>query len=146
MATLKLAAVASAGDDRVLIGKSKILGPIIALAFPSLFVIFLVAGFIRTGFDFRSFLAQGVLVATIVPGAIVMAYWCKRYTGPALHALRQREAIAIENGQLAVYHDRYVISDDASLDYNATRISLVERGAVVTTVPGYFIRIIRNSA
>jgi hypothetical protein len=139
---LKLADVGSHSGNRVLIGKSKILGPIIALGFPALFIILLVAGFIRTDFSIRSFLTHGLLVATIVPGAIAMVYWCKRYTGPALRALRHREAIIIENDQLAVYHRRYAIGGDATLDYNRTMIRLIERGAVITTVPGYFIRII----
>lgn len=142
MTMLKLADLASDCGNRVLIGKSKILGPIIALGFPSLLVIFLVGGFVRTGFSIRSFLTHGVLVATIVPGAIAMAYWCRRYTGPALRALRHREAIAIEDGQLAVYDHQYPISDDASLVYNQAMIKLIERGAVIATVPGFFIRII----
>lgn len=142
MTMLKLADFASDDGNRVLIGKSKILGPIIALGFPSLIVVFLVAGFVRTDFSVRSFLTHGVLVATIVPGAIAMAYWCKRYTGPALRALGHREAITIEDGRLAVYGDQYPISDDASLEYNQTIIKLIERGAVIATVPGFFIRMI----
>lgn len=142
MTILKLADLRSVSSNRVLIGKSKILGPIIALGFPSLLVILLVAGFVRTGFSIRSFLTHGVLVATIFPGAIAMVYWCKRYSGPAIRALRHREAITIEDGQLAVYDDRYPMSDDASLEYNQSIIKLIERDAVIATVPGFFIRII----
>ena len=113
-----------------------------ALGFPLLFVISLAAGFIRTGFSIGSFLTHGVLVATIIPAAPAMVYWCKRYTGPALQALRQREAISIEDGRLVVYDDQYPITADASLEHDQSRIKLIERGAIIATVPGFFIRII----
>jgi hypothetical protein len=142
MTTVDLPMPSSSDDLGLIVGKSKIFPPLVALAFPLAFVLLLIGGFIRTGFDLSRLAEHGVLLAGIVPGALAMFVWVKRYTGPALRALANRDAICSEVGQVVIYGHPYKIVGDASISYDQSYIVIRDRQGLVAKVPGFFIKVL----
>lgn len=128
------------GIQEVTLGRSRIFGALLALGMP-LFTIYFTIGGLIVGYRHSSLEVHPLFLMYLAPGTGALIIWCKRYTVPALIALRTRRPVLVRGDKVVILGKEYQINKDTVLSFNRTIISLHEGDDKIARVPSYFIRI-----
>ena len=140
MSRLDLSSLQSDRTHDVTLGRSRIFAALLALIFPFFGLYFIIGGLI-TGYHGSSLGTHTLFLILLVPGLGALFYWCRRYTVPAIIALRTRKPVFVRGDKVVILGNIYPIRAQTVLRFNGTIISLHEGRQKIASVPSYFIRI-----
>jgi hypothetical protein len=128
-------------DEEITVGRSRRLAAIIALLFPAIIIAVLLANIFGVKFDIISLMEHPIFLMYLVPGTFATVWWCKRYTYPAIEALREGAPISLRGRVLHISGKEYIIDRDVDLKYDRSFIHIMNGDKDIACYPSFFIRI-----